>query len=398
MITKNDESNIFLEVPRAAPHLNIPVTSATVDVRIINSTSYQKTRTENLLSPPVAGHDILSFPSYAFLITHQIQGTHILFDVGMRKDWRNACPPALAPYISDSGGSAPLQVSVEKDVVDILDADPAQAGICSRDIDAVVWSHHHFDHRGDMSRFRARTKLIVGPGLIKEYLHSEIDGSELKGREVIELSKADFTLEIGGYPAHDAFCDGSFFIMSCPGHTVGHLCALARTTSSPFSSYVLLGGDCAHHCGELRPSPYKPLPQQIPFRSTAWSFSGGGEISAPVLKSRKALLCAGEFVREMVHPQGSAVESFYDMPREPLVSDHTDACDSIAKMEVFDAHDDVLVCVSHDASLMSVLPFYPYTLNDWHRKGYKQRLHWEFLNDFDLEQNPSSQPLKRHSR
>lgn len=388
-----DEPDIFLETPRAVPHLNIPVASATVDVRIINSTSYQKTRTENLLSPPVAGHDTLSFPSYAFLITHRDQGSHFLFDVGMRKDWRNACPPALAPYISDSGGSAPLHVSVEKDVVDILDANPDQVGISSRDIDAVVWSHHHFDHRGDMGRFHDRTKLIVGPGLIKEYLHSEIHESELKGRDVVELSKSDFSLEIGGYPAHDAFCDGSFYIMSCPGHTIGHLCALARTTSSPSSSYVLLGGDCAHHCGEFRPSPYIPLPQQIPFRSTTWSFADDGRASAPVLKSRRVLLCAGEFVRELVHPQHSAIESFYDTPREPLVASHMDACTSIAKMEVFDAHEDVLVCVSHDASLMNVLPFYPYTLNDWQRKRYKQRLHWEFLSDFDLEKSPGTPPL-----
>lgn len=398
MIMANSEPSVPLEVPRAVPHLDIPVASATVDVRVINTTSYQKTKTENLLNPPVAGHDTLCFPSYAFLITNHNQGANILFDLGMRKDWRTACPPALTPYISDNGSSAPLQVCIEKDIVDILDTDQGQTGITSHDIDAVIWSHHHFDHRGDMTRFPAQTKLIVGPGLMNEYLNSEIHESELKGREVIELTKTEFSREIGGYPAHDAFGDGSFYIMSCPGHTVGHLCALARTTSSPTSTFALLGGDCAYHCGEFRPSPYIPLPQQIPFKSTTWAFGKEVKAAPPVLKSRKLLMCAGDLVRDAVHPHRSAIEPFYDTPHEPVVRNHADACDSIAKMEVFDAHDDVLVCISHDPALMSVLPFYPYTLNDWHRKGYKQKLHWEFLHDFDLERSLGSPPLKQRSR
>jgi len=310
----------------------------------------------------------------------------------MRKDWRRACPPALARYISDRGGPAPLQVFVEKDTVDILDANAGLTGISSQDIDAVIWSHHHFDHRGDMGRFSARTKLIVGPGLLEAYLHTEVHESELKGKEIIELSKTEFSLEIRGYPAHDAFGDGSFYIMSCPGHTVGHLCALARTSSSPVSSFVLLGGDCAYHCGEFRPSPYMPLPRQVPFRSSTWAFAKNTRASAPVLKPRRMLLCAGEFIKNAVHPHRSATEAFYDTPQEPVVCNRADACDSVAKMEVFDAHDDVLVCISHDPSLMNVLPFYPYTMNDWYRKGYKQKLHWEFLDDFDLERDLLSLP------
>jgi len=394
----SEKTSLPTEPPRAVPHLHIPVASVTVDVRIINTTTYQKTKTDSLLSPKVAGHDTLSFPSYAFLVTNPHQGTHILFDLGMRKDWRSACPPALTPYISDNGSPAPLQVSVERDIVEILDADPGQLGVASGDIDAVIWSHHHFDHRGNMGRFPARTKLIVGPGLMAEYLHSEIHESEVKGRDIIELTKAEFNLEIGGYPAHDSFGDGSFYIMSCPGHTVGHLCALARTTSSPFSTFVLLGGDCAYHCGEFRPSPYAPLPQQIQFKPTTWVFSSGSQASAPVLKSRKTVLCTGDFIKSLVHPHQSAIEAFYDTSQEPVVHNRADACDSIAKMEVFDAHDDVLVCISHDPSLMSILPFYPHTLNDWHRKCYKQKLQWEFLSDFDLDGDIVSPRLKHQSR
>lgn len=394
MLQNGDTSNNLLDIPRAVPHLGIPVSAALVDVRIINTTCYQRTKTENLLTSHVVGHDNISLPSYAFLITHRSQKTNVLFDLGMRKDWRKACPSALLPHISDDGRNTLLQVTVEKDVVDIIDSDPGYTGITSSDISAVIWSHHHFDHRGDMSRFPAHTKLIVGPGLLQEYLHSEVHESEIKGHEVVELGDTEFALEIGGYAAHDAFGDGSFYLLSCPGHTIGHICALARTTASP-STFVFLGGDCAYHCGEFRPSPYIPLPKQIAFKSTAWSFPQNAKLGPPVLQSRRTLFCAGEFVKDLIHPRLSATEAFYDTPKEPVVRNYIDACDSVAKMELFDAHDDVLVCISHDPHLMSVLPFYPYTLNDWYRKGYKRKLHWEFLNDFDLEENSVSPPLRR---
>lgn len=393
VVLANGETSFLLEAPRAVPHLGVPVTTNTVDVRIINTTTYQKTSTEKLLSPPIPGLGTISLPSYAFLISHAGLGTHVLYDLGMRKDWRKACPPALSSYIGDDGRDALLQVNVEKDIVDILDEDSIHTNISSQDISAVIWSHHHFDHRGDMARFHSNTKLIVGPNVLPTYLHSEIHESEIQGREIIELRESDFTLEIGGYAAHDAFGDGSFYLLSIPGHTVGHIGALARVTSSPTSTFAFLAGDCAYHCGEFRPSPYVPLPQQIVFKPSGWHFSKNSKAGPPALRSRRILFCAGEYIKDMLHPHKSATDAFFDTPYEPVVQNHADACESIAKIEVFDAHDDVLVCISHDPSLMNVLPFYPYTMNDWYRKGYKQKLHWEFLSDFDLEGSPITPPL-----
>ncbi|KAK5071631.1 hypothetical protein LTR64_004590 [Lithohypha guttulata] len=394
----NNGFSPLLETPRLVPDLGIPVTSATVEIRIINTTCYQKTSTAHLLGQPIPGHETITFPSYAFLVSNRAQGVNVLFDLGMRKDWRKACPPALLPYIGDDGQGAPLQVDVERDIVDILDDDPGNIGITSSDISAVIWSHHHFDHRGDVARFQSYTKLIVGPGLLDRYMHSEIHESEIRGRDIVELDDTSFDLTIGGFPAHDAFGDGSFYLLSCPGHTVGHLCALARVTATPTSTFAFLGGDCAYHCGEFRPSPYIPLPQQVAFKSASWHFPRGPQAGPPVLKNRKILLCAGDFIKDIVHPYKSATESFYETPAEPVVSSHDEACVSTAKMEIFDAHDDVLVCISHDKSLMNHLPFYPHIMNEWHKKGCKQKLHWEFLNDFDLDRNPISPPAALHFR
>lgn len=392
MISPVDNTTPYLGRPRQLPNMKIPEGTGVVDIRIINTTAYQKVKTESLLGRPILGHNTLNLPNYAFLVTNVNDGTNVLFDLGMRKDWRNACPPSLLKYVSDDGNDAPLQVSVEKDVRDILDDDSGRLGIGGTDITAVIWSHHHFDHRGDISKFASHTKLIVGPGTRHTYLHSEIPEAEFRGRDIIELNDRDFGLTIGGFPAHDAFGDGSFYLLHSPGHTSNHLSALARVSNSPSNTFIFLGGDCAYHCGEFRPSPYMPLPKQIVFKPATWAFNSERRAAAPVLRTRKIMLCAGEFVQENLHPKTSTMDPFYETPLEPAVSCHAEANESLAKLELFDACDDVLVCMSHDPSLMNILPFYPYSLNDWYQKGYKQKVHWEFLYDFNLDEKPFPPP------
>ncbi|KAL4733521.1 hypothetical protein BDV11DRAFT_199856 [Aspergillus similis] len=51
-------------------------------------------------------------------------------------------------------------IDVSKDVADQL----REEGVPLESIDAIVWSHHHFDHVGDPSVFPPSTALIVGPG------------------------------------------------------------------------------------------------------------------------------------------------------------------------------------------------------------------------------------------
>ena len=81
-------------------------------------------------------------------------------------------------------------------------------------------------------------------------------------REARELDETDFKPTIDEFLAHNYFGDGSFFVLSAPGHTAGHLAALAHVTNGP-ATFVVLAGDCAHHPGVFRPSPCLPLPAQI---------------------------------------------------------------------------------------------------------------------------------------
>ena len=369
-----------------AANLNIPSSDSTVTVRMIDTTSYGKVQASNIFQPSVPGHEFASFPCFAFLITNNQTEEHILYDLGIRKDWRTGYPPSMYNLIGDNGF---MKCSVDKDIRDILDADPGNLKVTTSSISKVIWSHHHFDHRGDMSLFPSSTKLIIGPGLRAAYptypgkQDSDLMEDEFKGREVHELSSSDLSFTIGDYPAHDLFKDGSFYLLSAPGHTAGHLCALARVTASP-STYVFLGGDCTHHAAQFRPSSLSPLPESVTLNDTTMTFSNDLTPSPPKHNQRQPITCPGALIASQLHPSKQGQEPFYDLLHEPVNFNYAEACTSRDKMEVFDADENILVIIAHDVSVMGQLPFYPETLNEWKKADLKRKTKWEFLGDFDL--------------
>jgi glyoxylase-like metal-dependent hydrolase (beta-lactamase superfamily II) len=92
---------------------------------------------------------------------------------------------------------------------------------------------------------------VVGPGFKAAHLpgyptnpDSLLLESDLEGREVREIGfpSSDKGFKIGRFRAMDYFGDGSFYLLDTPGHTVGHICGLARTSAAP-DSFVFMGGD-----------------------------------------------------------------------------------------------------------------------------------------------------------
>lgn len=164
------------------------------------------------------------------------------------------------------------EVETEKNVSEIPDSDATGVDVKSTDIEAVIWSHNHFDHVGDPSTFPPSTDLIVGPGSKKQYWRGYptdpergLLDSDAQGRKFREIGipKGDDCLKIGRFDAMDFFFgDGSFYLLDAPGHTVGHTCGFARVTSSP-DSFVLMGAEACHHAGLFRPTEYVPLPSTI---------------------------------------------------------------------------------------------------------------------------------------
>ena len=183
-------------------------------------------------------------------------------------------------------------------------------------------------------------------------------------------------LAIGNFRAYDFFNDGSFYLLDAPGHTVSHLCGLARTTSSaePDDTFIFMGADAVHHCGEFRPSAQLPLPESI----TPHPFLA--------VQEAKKQSCPGAMF-EKIHRSSTSGKSAWR--KEPffrssktIMQDMVAAEKTIEKLQDADAISKVLTVFAHDTSLLNVLDFFPKEANDWQEKGWRQDGMWAFLKDF----------------
>lgn len=397
----------------ALPKLNIPASSSTVSVSIINTSgTLRGVRTRRFLEPEVPGHDWLATPCYSFLIQHRELDRTLVFDLGMRKDWWN-WPLPLADRLRTSGYTP----NVPRDVREILDAD---IEMDTAKIEAVIWSHWHFDHTGDASTFDPSTALIVGPGC-KEHVfpgwpanpRAAFNEADYAGREVRELdfSGSPQGLKIGRFDAIDYFGDGSFYLLDSPGHAVGHVCGLARVKSSGAArtetgtgagvgatdpdrddSFILMGGDAVHHGGELRPHPWHPLPDEIsphPFDPVSTTPSCPGEIFECLLRDAPAdTINNGSVDRTTTTSSKKDRHSPIYTPQADLAHgavphhDIPQMAESIRKLQEADAHDNILVVAAHDQSLLGIVDFFPATADEFREKGWVRKARWAFLMDF----------------
>jgi len=202
--------------------------------------------------------------------------------------------------------------------------------------------------------------------------------SDWAGRELreIQFSSDDDGLRIGRFKAHDWFADGSFYLLDTPGHTIGHMCGLARTSSNP-DAFIFMGGDACHHGGEFRPTQYLPLPQSI----SPSPFASETDEARRALAMRAARsVCPGSLFQE-VHHTKSATEPFY-RPTAEISWDRELAQWVVDGMEEFDAQDNVLVGIAHDTEFIGNVPMFPDDLSNWQDTKCKEKVRWAFLKDF----------------
>nr|AMB48857.1 metallo-beta-lactamase [Fusarium camptoceras] len=371
-------------IPEAPPDLNIPHSQATVKVSIIDTTSYMSNfPMSSFLDPLVAGHEEMKGCDFSFIVEHPKSGNKydtLLFDLGVRKDWENL-PAPFVQGVKEGG----CKINVQKDVATIL----KDNGKDLAEVGGIIWSHWHFDHVGDPQTFPSTTDIIVGPGFKKAHVpawptvpDSHIDEKAWQGRTLREISfeVEGGNLKIGQFDALDFYGDGSLYLLNTPGHTIGHLSALARTTADP-PTFILMGGDIAHQGGEFRPTPYMPLPTDIspnPFSR---------------MLARPAMTCPGEIFVE-IHRNKSRTEPFFD-PRPDGSWHHCahEAKRSIDKLTELDAYENIFPVIAHDNSLYGAVDVYPKPANDWLAKGWKDKTRWGWLNEFD----PGSEGLARAS-
>ncbi|KAF8216652.1 beta-lactamase-like protein [Mycena galopus ATCC 62051] len=299
---------------------------------------------------------------YSFLVEHVHSGTRLMFDLGIRKD-----PLNLAPSVAALFSSGIFEIEEPQDITELLQ----DGNISLASIESVFWSHSHFDHIGDMSKFPNTTGLIIGSetdtSTYPDSPNATLQASDFAGRQVTKVDFAAANLSFSSMKAVDYFGDGSFYLLNTPGHLPGHMSALARVTPT---SFIALGGDTFHHAGEARPRPQFqtnfPCPAHLLEESktsisTDYFWSPNSTEGAFDMRSRAQQLLA-----------------ISDLP-DSFTADPVAAQVSLEKLATFDADPDILVLVAHDISLREALPYFPAYLNDWQASGLKENNVWNFV-------------------
>ncbi|KAH8162142.1 hypothetical protein CIB48_g6120 [Xylaria polymorpha] len=355
----------------AVPSFSTPA-GATAQVYIINTDVYLAgLPVAALLSPSVDGFEMFRpLASWSFLVQSS-KGEKVLFDLSIPPD-TTTYPPAILEMVT--AASAPVSVEGTNHVADILKGN----GIDPADIGSVIWSHHHFDHIGDITTFPKSTELVVGPGFKDEYLPAYptkpdalLEERYFEGRTLREVNFSDpvRSSTIGALQAYDFFGDGSFYLLNTPGHTVGHLSGLARTTSNP-DTFIFMGGDVCHHSGEIRPSPHLPIPANVHFPLP------------DSLRARISVCPGAEQFHAVNHKRGRrADEPFFD---PVLAVDIPQAMQSIKDTQLADAQSNVFFIFAHDMEIQGIVDFFPRSANAWNKKGWREKALWKFLADLTL--------------
>lgn len=326
----------------------------------------------------MTGFDGIHVPIYCFLVSNGDR--HVLFDLGVRRDWDNYAPKTVDLIRRTTQCHTDQNVSEILDAYAATQAESSSSAVRSTDIEAIIWSHHHFDHIGDPSTFPGSTTLVVGPGVPQlcwpGYPTKEdamVLDDDMAGRLVHEIDFAAKPLRVGGFEAFDYFGDGSFYLLNAPGHSIGHMTALARVASGGVDgdSFVFMGADACHHPGVLRPTVYSPLPAHVHLPSISRSSDGspGG-----------VQVCPGEILQQLQH-NGDATQPFFQVS-PVLFPDHAAAQETVRKIAEFDAAANIFVILAHDESIKYHIDLFPQAINGWRAKGLQSSTRWLFCKDF----------------
>jgi hypothetical protein len=199
-----------------------------------------------------------------------------------------------------------------------------------------------------------------------------------RGREVREIAFDEF--KVGSFPAVDYFGDGSFYLLDSPGHAIGHMCALARTTPDTF---VFMGGDICHNPGNYRPTKAHPLPDSVPQEQLDPGFPAPCPCTLFTPLHRLA-----------PDEEQSRTTPFFDLSKHEstVFADNSAAVKSVASMQEFEESEDVLVAIAHDMVLTKILPLLnkdpKVDINSWKAQGLKEQARWFWLNELPRDGKP----------
>lgn len=181
------------------------------------------------------------------------------------------------------------------------------------------------------------------------------------------MTEIDFSwpesFKVGNITAYDYFGDNSFYLLDTPGHSVGHLSALVRTSSDTF---VVLGADAIHDSGEIRPSQYLPVPDT-------------SDLGA-CLHPGQTLCCPGHVVQEFQVSRGRKPDEALFNPTAGY--NLHDVRRTIKNLQEIDWNERFFLIYAHDAAVGEIVDLFPKPLKSWKENGWDELARWKFLSNY----------------
>lgn len=180
-----------------------------------------------------------------------------------------------------------------------------------------------------------------------------------------------------------------------PGHCIGHMCGLARVTGGPDSTFILMGGDICHFGGALRPCQNYSLPEFIP-EGLLDASPGYFPNACPCTLFTDNHPVISDSKNDKRRPQETP---FYEVSTHATSAyvDPAKSQSSINRLTQLDASPSILVCLSHDGTLLRYLPTLNDSpdadINDWKAQGWKEKCHWGWLNEMPRGGKPGRKPI-----
>jgi len=185
--------------------------------------------------------DWVPFPVQAFLVEHPGAGP-VLIDTGLH--------PSVAVDARESFGRVTLLrfKELEMKSEQAVSAQLRERAIEPAHVQVVVMTHLHVDHASAISEFpeatfvasRAEWEAAISQGRLHGYVTRQFDHAF--DYRLLDFEGTDAESFSGFARSFDLFGDGSVRAVYTPGHTLGHLSVVVRTTRGE----VLVAGDAIY--------------------------------------------------------------------------------------------------------------------------------------------------------
>ena len=121
---------------------------------------------------------------------------------------------------------------------DVIDRQLQKLGYSADKVKAVITSHSHLDHMGNVKMFPKAIHIIQKKELYQAWWPEKFQRGPAFVMQDFDGAAVDFNyLELEG--DYDVFGDGSIRILTTPGHTLGHQSIVVRTAAN--NTYVITG-------------------------------------------------------------------------------------------------------------------------------------------------------------